>query len=109
AFKYSSKPVLVSAELLQDSAFDLNQILADMLGERLGRILNEHFTTGTGTGQPNGIVTAAATGVTGGVSATPAITGDNLIDLVHSVDPAYRTGARFMMADSTIALVRKLK
>jgi HK97 family phage major capsid protein len=109
AFKYSSKPVLVSAELLQDSAFDLNQILADMLGERLGRILNEHFTTGTGSAQPNGIVTAAATGVTGGVSATPAITGDNLIDLIHSVDPAYRTGARFMMADSTIALVRKLK
>lgn len=112
AFKYSSQPVLVSAEILQDSAFDLNDILASMLGERLGRILNEHFTTGTGTGQPRGIVTAAPAGVTASLAGPPvitAMTGDMLIDLVHSVDPSYRAGARFMLADGTIASLRKLK
>lgn len=107
AYKYSSKLVQVSAEIIEDSAFDLPSILGAMLGERLGRILNEHFTTGTGTAQPNGIVTAAAIGVTA-ASAT-AITADELIDLQHSVDPAYRRNASFMLHDSIIAALRKLK
>lgn len=107
AFKYSSKLVQVSAEILEDFAFDLPSILGSMLGERLGRILNEHFTTGTGSSQPRGIAVAATTGVTA-ASAT-AITSDEVIDLFHAVDPAYRPNAEFMMADSTVALVRKLK
>lgn len=108
AYKYSSKPVLVPAELLQDSAFNLGQLIPDMLGERIGRIQAQHFTTGTGSSQPNGVVTAASAGVTAAGAA--AITGDDLINLVHSVDPAYRQGATgFMFHDNVLLAARKLK
>lgn len=115
AYKYSSKLVKVSAELLQDSAFDLASVLGRLLGERIGRITNNHFTTGTGSGQPNGIVTASsagatlATGQTTSFNATDGV--DKLIALIHSVDPAYREGpgVGIMMHDTTLSALRKIK
>lgn len=107
AFKYTSKLVLVSTELLQDSAFNLAAELGSILGERIGRILNTHFTTGTGSGQPNGIVTAAS--VYGPAGSTGAITLDRLIELIHQVNIAYRNGSAFMMHDDNILVLRKLK
>lgn len=109
AYKYTSKLVRVPVELMQDSAFDLASVLGQMLGERIGRITNTHFTTGTGAAQPKGIVTAAAAGVTA-TSAT-AITADDIFGLVHSLDPAYRSGpgVGFMMHDTILLAVRKLK
>jgi HK97 family phage major capsid protein len=109
AYKASSDLVRVPYELIEDSAFDLATTLGDMLGERIGRIANEKFTTGAGSGssEPNGIVTAATLGKTAAGAA--AITADELIDLQHSVDPAYRQGARWMMHDNVMAYIRKLK
>lgn len=109
AYKYSSKQVLVPVELMQDSAFDINAVVADALGERLGRILNTHFTTGTGSSQPNGVITAAGTGKTGATGQTTSVTFDDLVDLVYSVDKAYRIGAKFMLNDATVKAIRKLK
>ena len=109
AYKYSSKQVLVPVELMQDSAFDINAIVADVLGERLGRILNEHFTTGTGSAQPNGAVTASSVGKTGATGQTATVIYDDIVDLVYSVDKAYRQNAKFMMNDSTVKAIRKLK
>jgi len=108
AFMYSSKMIRVSYQLLQDSAFDLESFLARKLGERIGRIQNTHFTTGAGTTLPFGVLTGATSGVT--TAAPTAITYGEIVDLIHSVDPAYRSSgqARFMMADSTLALIRKL-
>jgi HK97 family phage major capsid protein len=62
AYKYSSKYVLVSVEFLQDSSINVAEFIGKALGERIGRIQNDHFTTGTGSSQPNGIVTAATLG-----------------------------------------------
>lgn len=107
AYKYSSKMVKIPFELLQDSAIDLASLTGTILGERIGRIQNDHFTTGTGAGQPKGIVTASTLGVTA-ASAT-AIKGDELIDLIHAVDPAYRIGSGFMMHDSIFLAISKLK
>lgn len=109
AYKYSSDIVRVSLELLQDSAFDMDQLLAELFGERLGRISNTALTTGTGSSQPNGIMTASTTGVT--AAAVSAITFDEVIELLHSVDPAYRASPRcaFMFNDSTLEALRKLK
>jgi HK97 family phage major capsid protein len=107
AFKYTSKLVRVSTELLQDSAFNVGQILGSALGERIGRIHNTDFTTGDGSSKPKGIVAAATVGKTA-ASAT-ALTADEIIDLEHSVDPAYRVGAGFMLHDSIIKAIRKLK
>lgn len=106
AYKFSSKPVLVPYELLEDSVFDLPRVLGEMLGERLGRITNTKYTTGSGGATPKGIVTAATLGVTA-ASAT-AIAASEIFDLVHSVDPAYRMGARFMMHDNIVLHLRKL-
>lgn len=109
AYKYSSKLIKVPVELLEDSAFDLVTFLGERMGERIGRIQNDHFTTGTGASQPKGIVEASGLGVTA-ASAT-AIAADELFDLVHSVDPAYRNmpGTAWMMHDSILKAVRKLK
>jgi HK97 family phage major capsid protein len=105
AWKYTSKSVLVSVELMQDNSVNLPQMLGRLLGERLGRIQNTHFTTGTGTSNPNGVVTAAtfAQATTGN---TTAITYANLIALYHSVDPAYRNQSKFMMNDNTISKIK---
>jgi HK97 family phage major capsid protein len=109
AFTYTSKLVLVSNQLLQDSAFNLDSFLSNKLGTRIGRAINTHFTVGTGTGQPNGAVTAATSGNVGVVGETTSLIFDDLITLEHSVDPAYRKGAQFMFADSTLASIKKLK
>lgn len=110
-YKYSSKIVAVPFELLQDSSVDIEALVNTRLVQRIGRITNTHFTTGTGSSQPNGVVTAASAGVTGASGQTTTVTVDDLIDLVHSVDPAYRAlgRCRFMMADSTLKAIHKLK
>lgn len=109
AYKYGSKLVAVSSELLNDSAFDLATELGSILGERIGRIQAAHFTTGTGTSQPQGVVTGATLGQTG--ASTTAIAADEILGLIHSVDPAYRADPSFalMMSDTVLAAVRKLK
>lgn len=107
AYKYTSDAILVPFELLQDSAFDLSRVLAEMTGERLGRITAEHTTTGDGSSKPNGYAAEATTGVT--AASTTALTGDEIILLAHSVDPAYRAGAIYTMHDSVASAVRLLK
>lgn len=110
-YKFSSKVVACPFELLQDSSIDMEGFIRSRLVTRLGRITNTYFTTGTGSGQPNGIVTAAASGKVGTTGQTVTVTYDDLVDLVHSVDPAYRNLGRckFMMNDSSLKVIRKLK
>lgn len=108
-YKYSSKVITVPWELLQDSSADIEGFVRNRLQQRLGRITNKHFTIGTGTSQPWGVIPAASIGKTGAVSATAAITYDDLIDLEHSVDPAYRPNAKYMFHDDMLKLIRKLK
>ena len=109
AYVYDTGMVRVPLELLQDSAFNIEALMNDLFGERLGRLANEKLTTGTGSGQPNGIVTASGEGVT--ATATASLDADEIIDLLHSVDPAYRgsPSIRWMFNDSTLAAIRKLK
>lgn len=109
AYTYTSKLVLVSNQLLQDSAFNLDSFLAGKLGVRIARAINTHFTVGTGASQPNGLITAATAGPVGATGETTSLVFDDLIELEHSVDPAYRKGARFMFADSTLKAIKKLK
>jgi HK97 family phage major capsid protein len=109
AYAYDTEWVKFSWELAQDSIFNFETLLGDLLGQRLGRRANTELTTGDGTGDPNGIVTASTLGKT--AAATAAITWDEIIDLEHSVDPAYRASpkTRYMFNDSTLSAVRKLK
>lgn len=111
AYMYTSKLVRASLQFLQDRP-DADTWLARKLGERVGRILNNHFTVGTGSAQPDGIVTSATVGVTGtgSFASTGGVSGDNLIDLTEALDPAYAGGnLKWMMHQSARKAVRKLK
>lgn len=108
-YKATSGIVLVSTELEEDSVFEMAETVGSLLGERLGRRQAIWHTTGTGSSQPAGIVTGATSGKT--AASTTAIAADELIDLFHSVDPAYRDrpGTGWMMHDTVAAAIRKLK
>lgn len=110
-YKFSSKIVTVPWELLQDSSVDVEAFVRARLVTRLGRITNTKFTVGSGTSEPNGMVTAATTGVTGATGNTVNITYDSLTDMQHSIDPAYRqlNNTGWMMHDDTIRIIRKIK
>jgi len=103
--------VQISRELLEDSGIDIVAFLADQFGVALGTAVNAKLTLGTGTVEPNGIVTASGAGKTGGTGVSGAFTADNLIDLAHSVDAAYarRPGTGFMMNRASLGAVRKLQ
>jgi len=109
AYAYDTKWVQVSMELLQDSTVDIETFIGEMLGERVARRVNTELTTGDGTGDPTGIVVGSSAGKS--AASTTAFTADEVIDLFHSVDPAYRASpkARFMFHDSVLAAIRKLK
>ena len=109
AYKFDSKWVKVSLEMLQDSAFPIESYINSLAGERIGRAFNAYATTGTGIGQPKGILTAGTLGKT--AATANAITYDDVLDLVHSVDAGYRNSPNFklMFHDSTLAALRKMK
>ena len=107
AYKYTSDALGVPYELLEDAFVNLVPIIGDALGMRLGRITNRRFTTGTGAMQPQGIVTGSVLGVT--AASASVITGDEVIDLEHSVDAALRDGTGYMLHDLLLAHLRKLK
>lgn len=109
AYKYTSKMVKCPIELIQDSAIDLPSFIGEALGERIARIQSAHFVTGTGTGQPKGIATAATVTTTG--ATTLAVSIDDLIDLTYKVDRSYRQSPNcgFLVNDKTMSMIRKLK
>ena len=107
AYTYRTPIIPVSLELLQDSAFDLDALLSGLLSDAFGRGINEHLTTGDGTGKPKGIVTSAVD-----CGATPAATSiklDDIIDLVKSVDSAYARNGKFMFNKNTLWELAKIK
>ncbi|MET7514067.1 phage major capsid protein [Streptomyces sp. NPDC005480] len=108
AYKYGFL-LQVSHELANDTAVDLLGYLAMQAGRALGNGFGAHLVTGTGSSQPNGVLTASTMGVTGGAGAAP--TSDNLIDMYHSVIAPYRSGnsVAWLMRDATVAAVRKIK
>lgn len=136
AWKFSSKMVKLSIELMQDSAFDMENYLKKKLAIRIGRIYNNQFTLGTGTNAPNGIVPAVVAAC-GAPSTTPwtganngygipliasgsaandggsetggtSIGSQDLDNLEHTVDPLYRRGAGYMWHDQTLRRVKVL-
>ena len=110
AYKYGFL-TQISREMIEDSGVDILGFLAQQTGNAIGFAVNNALTVGTGTVQPNGIVTTAGSGITGGTGVSGAFTADNLIDLVYSVDTAGRTlaGTGFQMNAKSLSAVRKLK
>lgn len=111
AYKMSSKLILVPLELQQDAGVDLEALITKFLGIRLGRLLNQLFTTGTGSSQPKGFTLDAVLGKTGAAGQTSTVIYDDFVDLKYSVDRAYRSSpsTRWMMTDTSLKAVLKLK
>jgi len=102
--------IKVSEELLNDSAFDLESYFATEFARRIGNLEEAAFLTGNGTAKPTGIladVGGAEIGVT--AASETAITADELIDLFYSLKSPYRKKAIWVLNDSTVRAIRKLK
>lgn len=87
--KFGSKIITVPIELLQDSEIDVVALVQKRLRDRIGRIQNQKFSQGSGTGEPFGITVAASVGKTGATGQTLTIIYDDFVDMVDSVDVAY--------------------
>ena len=99
----SATPLRVSLELLQDSSFNVEELVSSKLGERIARLQATHLVSGTGVGQPRGIVY----GITGN-EVSSALSYNDLVGFIHDVDPAYRANARWVFNDASLEAIRKL-
>lgn len=107
AYTYRTPIVPVSMELLQDSSFNLESLLSELLSDSFGRGMNEDLTIGNGTGKPKGIINWAT--VSDATPAATAIKLDDIIDLIKSVDSAYAKQGRFMFNRNTLWSLVKIK
>lgn len=100
--------VKLANELISDAGFDIEAVIAEQAGNAIGFRVNELATVGSGSGETQGIVTAAGSGVLAG---TTSLTADNLIQLAYSLDGAARRlpGVAFMANTSTLGYIRRLK
>lgn len=108
AYKYVSGYVYVSWELLQDSFFNFETLLAEMFAERFTRGLNAAYTNGTGVAQPQGVTVATNNTLT--LAGGGALTYADVVDLKYSVNKVYRDrpSTRFMFHDQIEAVLSKL-
>lgn len=113
SYIFSSDLVLVPLALIEDSYFNLDALVANLLGTRLGRLYNHYMTIGTGVSQPTGIVTAVV--ASGNVMVLPngepsSLAYIDLVNMEHSVDPAYRyePSSCWMFNDQVLKLLKKL-
>lgn len=108
AWTLVSDIIPVSFQVLEDSAFDFQAEVLNLCTERLARGIDYALIQGNGSSEPNGIETAATT--QGAYFAKSAITRLVILDLVHSINAAYRTSPKcgFAFADSTLKLIKKL-
>ncbi|WP_329615653.1 phage major capsid protein [Streptomyces brevispora] len=110
AYKYGFL-LQVSHELANDTGVDLLGYLSMQAGRALGNGFGAHLVTGTGSSQPNGVLTAATLGKTGATGAVGTASSDELIDLYYSVIAPYRqsSSCSWLMRDATVASIRKLR
>lgn len=108
AFKVATN-IKVSEELLNDSAFDIEAYISKEFARRIAAKEEEAFFVGDGQGKPTGIFDATAGGEVGTTTSTQSVTFDDVIDLFHSLKSPYRNKAVWIVNDSTVKVLRKLK
>jgi len=107
AFKYGTY-IPVSRELLEDAVIDVPSFLADVIAERMARGTEADYATGAGTTAPMGVLTTASVGVT--TNHYTAITYNECLNWLHSVDPMYRDSDKsaFVLHDSAVKFLRQI-
>ena len=101
--------IKVSDELLNDSVFNIEQYISKEFGRRIGTKEEEAFFIGDGTGKPIGIFNKTGGAETGVTAASTGITFDDVMDLYYSLRAPYRNKATWILNDSTVKAIRKLK
>ena len=101
--------IKVSDELLNDSVFNIEQYISKEFGRRIGTKEEEAFFIGDGTGKPIGIFNKIGGADIGVTAATTSITFDDVMDLYYSLRAPYRNKATWLLNDSTVKVIRKLK
>jgi HK97 family phage major capsid protein len=100
AFKAGSK-LIVSEELLTDSAFDLTSFISTEFGERIGALAEAAYISGDGSGKPTGILDAASavtvSSLPAGQVATP--TAAALLTAIYTVPAQYRQDMALLISD----------
>jgi HK97 family phage major capsid protein len=109
AFKYGQL-ISVSSELVSDAGFNIEAHLANQAGNGLGFAINKDLTTGDGSNKPNGIITAASTGIQG-TATSGVFTADEAIALQYTLDGMARRlpNVKYMANGNTIGKLRTLK
>ena len=101
--------IKVTEELLYDNAFNLENYIIDTFGKAIGNAEEDAFLNGNGTGKPTGIFAETGGGQTGVTISGTKLTADDIISLIYALKRPYRKNARFILNDSTLAAIRKLK
>lgn len=103
-------PIKITNELLNDSAFNLEDYIINNASKKIGAKEEDAFLNGDGNGKPTGIFTTAALAANNPAETAGAtISGDDIINLVYALKRPYRGNAVFIMHDATVATIRKLK
>jgi len=85
----TSKRIVITREMLQDSVFDIQTYAERQALRRMGRSWNRAFTLGNGNnGTPLGVVTIAKEGIE--TKVNNAFTWEETTDLIYAIDRAYR-------------------
>lgn len=101
--------IKVSDELLNDNVFDLQSYIVQEFARRIATKEEEAFFIGNGVGKPTGIFNETG-GAENGVTSTAAtISFDDVMDLFYSLKAPYRKNAKWILNDSTVKAIRKLK
>ena len=101
--------IKVSDELLQDSVFDVESYIATEFARRIGAAEEDAFINGDGVAKPYGLLHDTQGAGVGITTAGATFTADEILDLIHSIKAGYRKKAKFLLNDSSIKAIRKLK
>ena len=101
--------IKVTEELLYDNAFNLESYIIDQFGKALGNAEEDAFLNGDGKGKPLGLFAKDGGAEKAVEIAAGKLTSDDVLNLIYSLRRPYRKNASFIMNDSTLAVLRKLK
>lgn len=109
-----AKRIKVSADLLRKSMMPVEQLVRDRLAYKFGITEEKAFLTGSGDGQPLGVFTASANGISTSRdvstdNTTTAVTGDGLINTKYSLKAQYQASASWVFHRDAMKQIAKLK
>jgi HK97 family phage major capsid protein len=99
---------------LDDAIWDIEKWLSEKVSDKLARLANTAFVSGTGVGQPRGFTTYPSGTTYGkleqiGSGSSGVVTADGLMALLYGLKEPYQANATFVMQRATMLKVRQLK